>query len=377
MATLFEETAINGMVLKNRFVRSATFEAMADADGGCTENLIALMQALARGEVGLIITGYAYMSRIAQSRAHQLGVYSDALLPGLRRMVEAVHSEGGKLVMQMVHTGCNSFVVPEGAHALGPSAAKLPQGCATRAMTEAEIRETVEDFVNAAVRAKKAGFDGVQLHGAHGYLISQFLSPFYNKRSDAFGGNLANRSRFLLALVKEIRAAVGAEYPVMAKINSDDFLPGGFGPDEMLEVASMLETAGIDAVEISGGTHLSPEAYSFSRKTGIVPENQELYFRDAAERYKEKIRVPLMLVGGIRSYRVAEQVVADGLADYVSLCRPLIREPGLIARWRFGDDRRADCISCNGCFKPVRAGKALYCVAEEKLRRTKTQRIGG
>ena len=130
----------------------------------------------------------------------------------------------------------------------------------------------------------------------------------------------------------------------------------------------MLEQEGIDAIEISGGTHLSPDEYSFSRKTGIVSEEKELYFKEAAGLYKEKIKVPLMLVGGIRSLSVAEKVVDEGLADYVSLCRPLIREPHLIRRWKSGDFKRATCISCNECFKPVRAGKGLYCVAEAKLK---------
>ena len=246
---------------------------------------------------------------------------------------------------------------------------KMPQGCQCREMTKAEISETVEDFVKAAVRAKKANFDGVQLHGAHGYLISQFLSPFYNKRADEYGGSLENRAQLVLAILRSIRSALGDKFPVLIKLNSDDFLQGGFTKREMVQVAAMMETQGIDAIEVSGGTHLSPSEYSFSRKTGIVPQDEELYFPEAARLYKNKVNVPLLLVGGIRSFSVAEQIVNEGLADYVSLCRPLIREPNLIARWKYGDTRRAACISCNECFKPARAAEGVYCVAAAKLHR--------
>jgi 2,4-dienoyl-CoA reductase-like NADH-dependent reductase (Old Yellow Enzyme family) len=368
MSGLFEKTAIRNMTLKNRFVRSATFESMANPDGSTTPDLIRLTRDLAAGEVGLIITGYAYISEIGKSRPTQTGAHSDSMLDGLKEMVKAAHNANGAIVMQIAHCGCNSFVMPDGEAAIGPSPTSMPQGCRCRDMTASEVKETIDDFVSTAIRVKNAGFDGVQLHGAHGYLISQFLSPFYNKRTDEYGGSVENRARFLLETLRGIRSAVGSDYPVMVKINSDDFLENGFVKKEMIQVAILLEQEGIDAIEISGGTHLSPDEYSFSRKTGIVSEDKELYFKEAAGLYKEKITVPLMLVGGIRSLSVAEKVVGEGLADYVSLCRPLIREPHLIRRWKSGDTKKAACISCNQCFKPVRAGKGLYCVAEAKLK---------
>ena len=369
MSEIFESTTINGLTLKNRFVRSATFEAMADDNGICKTELVDLLAELARGDVGLIITGFTYVNLIGRSRFTQTGVHTDKLIPELTKLTTAVHQEGGKIVMQIMHAGCNSFIIPEGHYALGPSPIKMPQGCECREMTKAEISETVADFVKAAVRAKKSGFDGVQLHGAHGYLLSQFLSPFYNKRTDEYGGSLENRARIVLECLKGIRSAVGNDYPIMIKINSDDYLEGGFNKEDMVQLAAILESEGIDAIELSGGTHLSPEQYLFSRKTGIVPEEKELYFAEAAGLYKQKIKVPLMLVGGIRSYGVAERVIKEGLADYVSLCRPLIREPHLIHRWQSGDTQRAACISCNECFTPVRSGQGIYCVAEAKLRR--------
>jgi len=377
MSTLFESTTINNMPLKNRFIRSATFEAMADYDGVCQAELVDLFVELVKGEVGLIMTGFAYVNRIGQSRPVQTGIHRDELIPSLTELTSAVHKAGGKIVMQIMHAGCNSFTVPEGEKALGASPIKMPHGLEGRAMTKAEISETIEDFVNATVRAKKSGFDGVQLHAAHGYLLSQFLSPFYNKRTDNYGGSLENRARLVLEILKGIRSAVGSDYPIMIKINSDDFLDVGFTRSEMIQVALMLEAEGIDAIEVSGGTHLSPAEYSFSRKTGIVPAEKELYFAEAARLYKEKIKVPLMLVGGIRSYSVAKRVIDENLADYVSLCRPLVREPHLIRRWQAGDAKRAACISCNECFTPVRSEKGIYCVAEAKLRRKQTERMKG
>ena len=373
MSKLFESATLNGMTLKNRFVRSATFEAMADHDGVCKPELAELLVELAKGDVGLIIIGFAYVNRIGRSRPGQTGVYADTLIPALTDLTADVHKAGGKIVIQIMHAGCNSFSVSKGEKAIGPWPAKMPQNIECRAMTKDEIAETIADFVNAAVRSKKSGFDGVQLHAAHGYLLSQFLSPFFNKRTDEYGGSLENRARIIVEILRGIRSAVGSDYPVMIKINSDDYLQGGFTVSELLQVAAVLEAEGIDAIELSGGTHLSPAEYSFSRKTGIVPEDKELYFAEAARLYREKIRVPLMLVGGIRSYSIAERVIDEGLADYVSLCRPLIREPHLIRRWQSGDTARAACISCNECFTPVRSGQGLHCVAEAKLRRKKAK----
>jgi 2,4-dienoyl-CoA reductase-like NADH-dependent reductase (Old Yellow Enzyme family) len=370
MSKLFESTSIKGMTLKNRFVRSATYEGMADTkDGSCTPRLIDLMADLAKGEVGLIMTGHAYVNRQGQARPGQTGVYADALLPGLTRMAEAVHAAGGATAVQLAHAGCHSFAVPPGEQAVGPSAMEVPNGASCRGLTKEEIAKTVEDFGKAAVRAKKAGYDGVQIHSAHGYFLSEFLSPFYNKRTDEYGGALENRARIVLEVFRAVRSAVGDDFPVMIKMNSDDYLENGFTRTEMVQVSAMLEREGIDAIEMSGGTHLTPQELSFSRVTGAVPEEKELYFLEAAKLYKEKVDVPLMLVGGIRSLSVAEKVVSDGLTEYVSLCRPLIREPDLIRRWRSGDTAKATCLSCNQCFEPARSAEGMYCVAEERQRR--------
>jgi len=354
------------MELKNRFVRSATWEGLADADGSCSKELSKLMLELARGQVGLIISSHAYVNQTGQAGVRQLGIYSDQLIPSYVEMAKKVHQEGSKIILQIAHAGCRAPISLTGAQSLGPSSLEI-EGCGVcQEMTKTEIFQTVVDFKRAAVRAKEAGFDGVQIHAAHGFLLSQFLSPFFNKRKDEYGGSIGNRARFILEILRAIRSELGKQFVVLIKLNSDDYIAGGFTQNDMMQVSAMLESAGIDAVELSGGTGLSLSRYSSSRLGKLGFKEDEVYYRDAAKLYKGKISVPLILVGGIRSYEVAWELIEKGLADYISLSRPLIREPNLIKRWQEGKTERATCISCNECFVPVRAGKGIYCVVENQ-----------
>jgi 2,4-dienoyl-CoA reductase-like NADH-dependent reductase (Old Yellow Enzyme family) len=365
MPKLFETTTINAVTLENRFVRSATWEGLATDDGFVTDRLIDLSVQLAKGGVGLIITGHAYVSKEGQASPWQLGAHSDTVIEGLAAMVDAVHGAGGKVVLQLAHAGCRAGFGLTGLEPFGPSVMIGETGPLCRAMTQDEIFEVGEAFARAAVRAVNAGFDGVQIHAAHGYLLSQFLSPFHNKRKDAYGGGVENRARIVLEVLRKVRDAVGPDCPALIKMNSEDFVNGGFSVDDMLAVAVMLEKAGIDAIELSGGSAFSPK-YISSRPGRIESEEDEVYYREAARRYKEKVHVPLMLVGGIRSYGVAEKLLENGIADYIALCRPLIREPRLINRWRSGDMGKATCVSDNGCFTPARTGRGLSCVVEQR-----------
>jgi 2,4-dienoyl-CoA reductase-like NADH-dependent reductase (Old Yellow Enzyme family) len=232
-------------------------------------------------------------------------------------------------------------------------------------MTAQDFEALINAFVIAAGRARTAGFDAVQIHAAHGYLLSQFLSPHFNKRTDEYGGTIQNRSRLLLEVLQGIRKVVGPDYPVFLKLNSEDFLPGGLTREDMVQTAAMLEGAGIDGIELSGGTFLSG-TNNPSRPGKPGAGQPEAYYEAAATQYKEKVRVPLMLVGGIRTLETAERLITEGVADYISLCRPLIREPGLINRWYSGDRRPAFCISDSGCFKPGFEGKGVSCVVEAR-----------
>ncbi len=362
MAELFEGTTINSMSLANRFVRSATWEGMADKHGAVTPRLTEMMVELARGEVGLIITGYAFVSPEGQSSPRQLAVYDDRYIPKLRDMVRAVHAVGGKIALQVVHGGCAANAALSGLEPVGPSTMEKDGKPICRMLAQGEIAGIVSAFARAADLAKQAGFDAVQIHAAHGFLLSQFLSPALNKRTDEYGGELENWARLLLEVVRSVRETVGPAYPVLIKMNSEDFLPSGMSSAEAVEVSGWLEKASVDAIELSGGTMNSPKEFVPVRSGSLKTREQEVYYRQAAKLYKQKVTVPLILVGGIRSYEVAEELVRDGTADYISLSRPLICEPGLIKRWREGDRRKSECLSDNACFAPALNGTGLYCV---------------
>jgi 2,4-dienoyl-CoA reductase-like NADH-dependent reductase (Old Yellow Enzyme family) len=361
MPNVFEETSLGGMTLRNRFVRSATWEAMAADDGSCTPELVEVMADLARGEIGLIISSHAYVSPEGQAGPRQIAVYDDRFVVGLRKMVNAAHEYGAKMILQLAHAGIRALTPLTKREPVGPSPLPRAESERGRAMEAEEIEGTIEAFAAAARRAKEAGCDGVQIHAAHGYLLSQFLSPHFNKRSDDYGGGLRERARIVMEALRRIREVAGDSYPVLIKMNSEDFLDDGLTVAEMLQVAAMLEGAGIDGIELSGGVN-DPACHQSPVREGTpLTEDEEAYYWQAARRYKERIGVPLILVGGIRSYTVSQQLIEDGYADYIALSRPLIREPNLIARWKYGDIAKSECGSCNACFGPIRRGDGFYC----------------
>ncbi|MBA4393254.1 MAG: NADH:flavin oxidoreductase [Desulfobacca sp.] len=364
MSKLFEATEINGMKLANRFVRSATWEGMAEDDGSVTPKLIDLMTQLAKGQVGLIISSHAYIKPEGQAGLKQIGVYKDELIDGLRRMTQAVHDQGGRIVLQLAHAGYFANSKLTGQIPLAASQVEQFSKSPRKEMTIQDIQEVIEAFGLAAQRAKEAGFDGVQIHAAHGYLMSQFLSPLFNKRSDAYGGSAENRARALREIIKKVRSVVGERYPVLIKLNNQDYLEGGLALEDSLKIGPLLQEEGLDAIELSGGTFLSGNL--MPSRVGIAKEEKEAYFQEAAKAFKEKLKIPLMLVGGVRSLPVAERIVNQGVADYLSMSRPFIREPELIKRWKSGDQRKAFCLSDNQCFGPAMAGEGIYCVVEKK-----------
>ena len=363
MSKLFENSAINGMQLANRFVRSATWEGMAGEDGSITPALLSCMKQLAEGQVGLIISSFAFISPEGRAVPRQIGIYKDELIDGLKQMTETVHQQGGKIVLQMNHSGCSGDPKLIGQEPLGPSSG---EDSPCREMTLEDINKLIDDFGSAAGRAVKAGFDGVQIHAAHGYLLNQFLSPLYNKRTDAYGGSVKARYGIINEILKKVRSLVGDGYPILIKLNSRDFLEGGLTLEDSLAVGKWLQKDGIDAIELSGGM-LKAGKLGPSRM-GIVSEEKEAYFLEEAKVFKEQIKVPLILVGGLRSLAVADKIIDRGFADYISMCRPFIREPGLIKRWKSGDMRKAACLSDNQCFGPARSGEGIYCVVEKKER---------
>jgi 2,4-dienoyl-CoA reductase-like NADH-dependent reductase (Old Yellow Enzyme family) len=369
MPGLFETTEIKGMKLATRFVRSATWEGMATEDGACTPRLVEVYRRLAEGQVGLIITSHAYVRRDGQAGIFQLGIYDDHLKDGLKQMVKAVHGAKGKIVAQISHAGFFANPKLSGMTPLAVSPAEQYAKSPRRILREKDIHEIVVSFGEAATRAKDVGFDGIQLHAAHGYLMTQFLSPVFNKRTDSYGGAVETRARALIETLGEVRAAVGKDYPVLIKLNSEDGLEGGLTLSDALKVGAMLQEAGIDGIEVSGGTVVSGTLGA--SRPGIKSEEKEAYFRTASKAFKEALDVPIILVGGVRSPDLAERLLEQGVADYFSMSRPLIREPDLVKRWASGDRAKARCLSDNQCFEPGRAGEGVYCVTEKKEKEKK------
>ena len=370
MPELFEKTAIKSLELDNRSVRSATWSGVGDPKGYVTDRALEFYGHLAAGGVGLIVTGFQYVMPNAVAMPHQIGNYSDDLLEGLSRLAEAIHSRGGKVIAQLVHTGgkANPKLFLEEGEIWGPSAVPDPlTGNIPKEMTRQDITQAIEAYATAALRAQRAGFDGVQLHGAHGYGINHFLSGAMNRRSDGYGGDIGRRYRFLGEVNEAVRGAVGKDYPLFIKLSGNDYFPGGLVPEESLYIARRLVEDGIDCIEVSAGSRASANGMVPSR-TKIQREENEAYLAELAGRFKEAVNVPIITVGGIRSFAVVSRILADGLADYVAFSRPLIREPHLINRWKSGDLGKAKCISCNGCFDTGLEGFGVICKVERKLR---------
>jgi len=372
---VFEPEEIGGMVIKNRLVRSATYEGMASEDGSVTGELVELYKTLAEGGVGLIITGYAYVQPSGKPLPRQTGIDRDDLIPGLRKIAETVHEHGNgcKVAIQLVHCGRQSFflektVAPSAV--LDPLSSNMP-----REMTIEEIEETIEAFAEAARRTKEAGFDAVQLHAAHGYLLSQFLSPHTNRRTDEYGGSTENRVKIVERIYKRTVEKTGKDFPILIKMNVDDFLEDGIDLNESGKIAQRLSKIGFAAIETSGGMDETAirdkeelgwtPAYPAFCRTNIMSKDKEAYHLPYAREIKKVIDVPLILVGGIRSLDVIEKILAEGSADFVALSRPLIREPDLPNRWLKGiGGLTADCISCNGCVGSLVEG-GVRCIHKE------------
>ncbi|HQK78648.1 MAG TPA: NADH:flavin oxidoreductase [Syntrophales bacterium] len=364
MKEVFSVSAIGSLELKNRFVRSATWEGMADEAGRPRPQYLETMIALARGGVGLIITGHAFVSPEGQATPWQLAIDRDDCREGLQEITAAVHAAGGKIVVQLAHAGFFAAAGITGRDRLVVSPQESQDPSPQKEIDKQGLQELLGAYAAAAGRARKAGFDGVQVHMAHGYLLSQFLSPAFNRRRDGYGGDIHNRSRIHREICGAIRDTVGKDYPLLIKLNAQDFIENGLTVPEAAAAARLMVDAGVDAVELSGGTIISGRL-SPSRTKINAPE-KEAYFREEARWLRENVQVPLLLVGGNRSYEVAAGLLAEGAADYISLSRPLIREADLIRRWEDGDRRPAACVSDNLCFTPAFEGRGIYCVTAER-----------
>ncbi|MBQ3405402.1 MAG: NADH:flavin oxidoreductase [Oscillospiraceae bacterium] len=328
MKKVFEPVSIGGMELKNRLVRSATWEGIADPDGSITEEALGIYEELAKGGVGAIITGFTSVALHDYNFDGMMRLCDDALIPQYKRLTDIIHEENCPVITQLALGGYYR-------EAGGEYRLTEPDR-----MTAEEIGHVVRLFIEAAVRAEKAGFDGVQIHIAHYFFLSRFISPALNHRCDEYGGSVAARARIITEIIEGIRAAAPTLH-ITAKINCSDFVKGGLQEAECVETCCIMDAAGIDSIEISGnGTSVG----------GIKAHVNEGYFADAAAAVAHRVSCPVMVVGGFRSLEKMESVLNGSDIELISISRPLLREPDFPKILEKDPDAVSKCVSCNGCY---------------------------
>jgi 2,4-dienoyl-CoA reductase-like NADH-dependent reductase (Old Yellow Enzyme family) len=343
MSILFEPYKIGSMEIRNRFMRSATTSAYSDPDGVVRHLIIKLYEDLAKGSVGLIVKGHLYIAKKGKAHVGMAGINSDKQIPKLKELTDAVHRHSSKIIAQLNYGG---YQAGSGERA-GPSNYK-GEGWTARQMTVAEIWGAVDAFGEAASRSLEAGFDGIQIHGAHGYLISEFLSKHANTRTDEWGGSLKNRMTLLKEVYDEVRGRLGPEVPVTLKMNCDDFSTDGFTVEEAAQVAQAMAARGIDLIEVSGGgIGQRNELHARAKHADLALS--EVSFAGHCEKIRAATRPKtLALVNGFRTLAAMQVVVDRGIADVISMSRPFIREPDLVRRLEAGQ-LEAGCIRCDAC----------------------------
>jgi 2,4-dienoyl-CoA reductase-like NADH-dependent reductase (Old Yellow Enzyme family) len=384
---LFSPIRIGSLEVPGRLVKSATTETRSSEDGFVTDELIEYYEQIARGGTPLLITGNAYFDLYSKAAPRQIGADDDDKIPGLRRLVDAVHRHGSRIIFQIYHVGRQAipaFVGRKDAVSASP-VLEPSMGVRPREITREEIRGVVRGLADAAVRGQKAGFDGVQIHAAHGYMINAFLTPHTNRRTDEYGGNFDNRMRLLLEVYEAIRERVGRDYPVILKMNGSDDLPlrRGLKPADLVRVARRMEAEGVDAVEISAGHYES--AFTFERGRwkgffstlatvgvgtnlpgyrrvpirllapvldwglGLVAGYSEGFNLPYARLFKQALEIPVICVGGFIHREAMETAITEGGCDMVSVARALIADPFLYRHLHEGV-QGPQCDFCNACF---------------------------
>ncbi|HHX8523829.1 NADH:flavin oxidoreductase [Vibrio diabolicus] len=367
MSILFSEARIGSMTLKNRFVRSATWENMATENGHMTDKLYDIYEELAKGEVGLIVTGYANIVEEEKPNAGMMGIYNDSFIEEYKKLTELVHQHGSKIVMQIAYGGTKTTYNVGERVIFAPS--DVPErGTNTqgKAMTKDEIDYIVKAFALASKRAQDAGFDGVEIHAAHTYLINQFLSPYYNRREDEYGGGLENRMRFLLEIFSETRKLVGSEFPILVKLTATEFFDGGLTFDETRVVCKKLEEVGVDAIIVSGNVHGKANELVGETFDGYTLQ-EEGYFHEYGHVISQDVNIPVITVGGLSEIDAIEKIAENTDIQFFAVSRPLLAEPQLIKRWKEGNRAPVDCERCSKC----RTKRGNFCVVYKNRNRRK------
>jgi 2,4-dienoyl-CoA reductase-like NADH-dependent reductase (Old Yellow Enzyme family) len=318
MPGLFDPITIKGLTLKNRIVMPPMATGLATEDGEATDRHITHYVARARGGVGLIIIEHTYVAEEGKAHKGQLGLYDDRLIPGLRRVVEAVHAEGTKIIIQLNHVGAAASRASTGKQPVGPSDVLHPKGSETpKPLTVPEMKALAVKFAEAARRAMEAGVDAVELHGAHGFLLCQFLSPLTNTRTDEYGGTLAGRLRFPSEVIKEVKSKLGKNVPLFYRYGADDMREGGLTIEEGKLAAQQLEKAGVDVFDVSGGIG----------GDGQRNHTEQGYYVPLAAGIKEVVHIPVIGVGHITEPEYADKIIREGKVDMTAIGRLLLSNP--------------------------------------------------
>ena len=358
MTSLWDETTFAGLTLKNRLWKGAIYERLATPEGFATPELTDLYKEYIDGGVGAILTGYTRIVEDDIPNPDMNAIYSDDHIAGYLPLTSYAHQGGCPIFMQLVYGGARTNVPTEGRRIWGPSAvANQRTNVVPTAMTQRDIDELISAFAQGALRAKKAGFDGVQIHAAHGYMLSTWLCPHYNQRTDEYGGSLPNRARIILQILAAIKDACGQDYPVLIKFNCTDHMQDGLTEEDSLQLIQLLEAAGIDGAEISGGNECDPAVAAAdlgpSRKKLAHHPERSSYFGEYARKLSQQVSLPIILTGGNRFTSVMNNLLQEGAATYFGLARSLNSEPNLPAIWKTDPDHEPPCIACNKCFTTV------------------------
>ncbi|WP_075602981.1 NADH:flavin oxidoreductase [Saccharicrinis aurantiacus] len=370
---ILEASKVRNVGLNNRLIRSALWMNMADKDGHITPKLYQVYEELSKGGVGLIITGYSMVDPNDRPNPGMMGIYDDTFIDEHRKLVEKVHSNGTPIAIQLAYGGSQTNHPDfQNTELFGPSAVKnRVTGITPKEMSKQDIQHVIDSFTNASVRAKKAGYDAVELHSAHGYLLSQFLTPFCNRRVDEYGGSIENRARITVEVISSIRKVVGNDFTIMVKMNHDDYMDEGEGlvVTEAIEVAKMFEQAGADMLEISGVNETSGKGIGPARTKIHKPELQS-YFLEPTKQIANAVSIPIILMGGNRNFNRLQSILDESNIKYFSIARPLLFEPDLVNKWKKDKEYKPRCVSCNGCYREGEVG----CVVKEKLRNKAMQK---
>ena len=372
---VFSKGEIAHLVVKNRLIRSATYEGGMTKDGEVTGKILNLYRELADGGVGIIITGHMAVSPKGKGNPRQICLYDDIHIPEIARIAEVVHDSENdcKVMAQLSYAGRQVLHDNSVAECVGPSDVPSPiLKRRAKKLSVDEIQSIVDCFVDAIVRVKKAGYDGVQLHGAHGYLLSSFLSPYTNQRQDQYGGSIKKRVTILREIITKSREKVN-QFPILIKMNCTDHVAGGIDIETFPEMAREVASLGFDAIEVSGGMwdclSRSEEELGFfplpipESRTRINRLEKQSYFVAFVE--KLALNIPVIVVGGHRNIESMEEIIKRGTVDFFALSRPLISEPGLPNRWMENrGNEKTDCVSCNACLLEVKT-TLLKCVLKQ------------